>query len=564
MLPGLMMDYPLTLTHFLERARTFFPRREIVSRRGDGSLHRYTYADYYARTCQLAHALVKLGVRPGDRVATLSWNHHRHLEAYFAVPCTGAVLHTLNLRLHPSELGYIAAHAGDKVLIVDESLLPLLADFVKDVKTIERVIVVPDDPAGEAGAPRPAIPPAAARTTIPDGYLDYESLIAAEERTFAWPALDEKSGALMCYTSGTTGLPKGVLYSHRSTVLHTLMLCMVDTKGICEADAVMPVVPMFHANAWGMAHAAVAVGAKLVFPGPDLKPESILDLMAKEQVTFAAAVPTIWLGVLALLDENRGKWDLSAIRMISVGGAAAPPAMIAGFDERHGVRICHTWGMSETNPLATISRVKLGLDTGGEEELKLRAKQGYAVPFVEQRHVDDAGKILRWDGVQMGELEVRGPWVASAYYESPEGADKFTKDGWFRTGDVVTIDSEGYIQITDRSKDVIKSGGEWISTQALENALMSHPAVLEAAVFAAAHDKWGERPLAGVVMKAGRQASKAELATHLEGKFAKWWMPDDYLFLDQIPRTSTGKFKKLELRARYGDYLTKKPLPGGG
>jgi fatty-acyl-CoA synthase len=549
MLPGLMMDYPLTLTHFLERARTFFPRREIVSRRSDGSLHRYTYADYYGRTCQLAHALVKLGVRPGDRVATLSWNHHRHLEAYFAAPCLGAVLHTLNLRLHPSELSYIAAHAGDKVLIVDESLLPLLGDFRKDVKTLEKVIVIPDS--GPTPTRKASLPPIQAT-------LDYESFIEGEERTFDWPMLDEKSGALMCYTSGTTGLPKGVLYSHRSTTLHTLMLCMVDTKGICEADTVMPVVPMFHANAWGMAHASVAVGAKLVFPGPDLKPESILDLMAKERVTFAAAVPTIWLGALALLDESPGKWDLSAIRMISVGGAAAPPAMIAGFDERHGVRICHTWGMTETNPLATISRVKLGLDTGGPGELALRAKQGFSVPFVEQRHVDDAGNVLPWDGVQMGELEVRGPWVASAYYESTEGADKFTKDGWFRTGDVVTIDSEGYVQITDRAKDVIKSGGEWISTQALENALMSHPAVLEAAVFAALHEKWGERPLAAVVMKSGREASKTELAAHLEGKFAKWWMPDDYLFLDQIPRTSTGKFKKLELRARYGDYLTKK------
>jgi fatty-acyl-CoA synthase len=539
MLPGLMMDYPLTLTHFLERARTFFPKREIVSRRSDGSLHRYTYADYYRRTCQLAQALLKLGVRPGDRVATLSWNHYRHLEAYFAVPCIGAVLHTLNLRLHTSELSYIAAHAGDRIVIVDRSLLPLLDGFRKDVKTLETVIVVPDD--GPA----------------PPGYLDYEALIHDEPTSFDWPSLDEKGGALMCYTSGTTGLPKGVLYSHRSTALHTLMLCMVDTKGICEADAIMPVVPMFHANAWGMAHAAVCAGAKLVFPGPDLKPESILDLMAKEGVTFAAAVPTIWLGTLALLDENPGKWDLSRVRMISVGGAAAPPSMIAGFGERHGVLIRHTWGMSETNPLATIARVKFGLDTGDDKELALRAKQGFAVPFIEQRHVDDAGNVLPWDGEQMGELEVRGPWVASAYYESVEGADKFTTDGWFRTGDVVTIDSEGYVQITDRSKDVIKSGGEWISTQALENALMSHPAVLEAAVFAAIHDKWGERPLAAVVMKLGKNASKGELAAHLEGKFAKWWMPDDYLFLDEIPRTSTGKFKKLELRARYGDYLTK-------
>lgn len=540
MLSGLMMDFPLTLTHFLERARTFFPDREIVSHLPDGTLHRYTYRDYYGRTCQLARALSKLGVKPGDRVATLGWNHYRHLEAYFAVPCIGAVLHTLNLRLHPTELAYIAAHAGDKVIIVDRSLLPLLDGFRREVPTLEHVIVVPDD------------------GPVPAGSLDYERLLSDEPSSFDFPSLDEKTAALMCYTSGTTGLPKGVLYSHRSTALHTMMLCMTDTKGICEADTVMPVVPMFHANAWGMAHAAVCVGAKLVFPGPDLKSDSILNLMAGERVTFAAAVPTIWLGVLALLDEHSKRWDVSSVRMISVGGAAAPPAMIDGFQKRHGIHIRHTWGMTETNPLATVARVKFGLDTGDAAELERRSKQGFAVPFVEQRHVDEAGKSLPWDGKAMGELEVRGPWVAAAYFNTKEGADKFTDDGWFKTGDVVTIDPHGYVHITDRAKDVIKSGGEWISTQALENAIMSHPAVLEAAVFAAQHEKWGERPLAAVVCKQDRTVSKEELASHIEGKFAKWWMPDDYLFLDQIPKTSTGKFKKLDLRAKYGEYLVKR------
>jgi len=539
-LPGLMMDFPLTLTHFLERAKTFFPGREIVSRLPNGSLHRYAYRDYHARTCQLAHALMKLGVKPGDRVATLGWNHYRHLEAYFAVPCIGAVLHTLNLRLHPSELAYIAAHAGDKVIIVDRSLLSLLEGFRNEIPTLENVIVVPDD--GPVAADQ----------------LDYERLLSEQPTEFAFPVLDERAGALMCYTSGTTGLPKGVLYSHRSTALHTMMLCMTDTKGISENDTVMPVVPMFHANAWGMAHAAVCVGAKLVFPGPDLKPDSILNLMAGERVTFAAAVPTIWLGALALLDENPKNWDLSAVRMISVGGAAAPPSMIDGFQRRHGIHIRHTWGMTETNPLATVSRVKFGLDTGDGAELERRAKQGFAVPFVEQRHVDELGKVLPWDGKAMGELEVRGPWVSSAYFNTDDGLDKFTKDGWFKTGDVVTIDSEGYVQITDRSKDVIKSGGEWISTQALENAIMSHPAVLESAVFAARHGKWGERPLAAVVCKEGRSVTKEELAAHIEGRFVKFWLPDDYLFIDQIPKTSTGKFKKLDLRAKYGDYLVTK------
>ncbi len=537
MLPGLMMDYPLTLTHFLLRAKTFFGGREVVSRKPDGTLHRYTYADYYVRTEKLAKALLRLGVAPGDRVATLAWNHHRHLEAYYAVPGIGAVLHTLNLRLHPSELSYIAAHAQDSFIIVDRSLVPLLAQFRSDVRSLKRVIVMSEDGEVEAGD------------------LDYETLLAAEEPGFDWPVLDERAGALMCYTSGTTGAPKGVLYSHRSTVLHTMMLCMVDTKGICEADAVMPVVPMFHANAWGMAHAAVGVGAKLVFPGPDLSPEAVVDLMARERVTFAAAVPTVWLGVLSLLDAHPGRWDLSAVRMISVGGAAAPPAMIVGFEKRHGIHLRHTWGMTETNPLATVSRLKHGTPQAAPEALALRAKQGFVVPLVEQRHVDDSGKVLPWDGVQMGELQVRGPWVASAYYESPEGADKFTADGWFRTGDVVTIDEHGYISITDRAKDVIKSGGEWISTQALENAIMAHPCVLEAAVFAAEHEKWGERPVAAVVLKPGKSVTKPELVAQLEGRFAKWWLPDDYLFIEQIPRTSTGKFKKLELRARYGKHL---------
>jgi fatty-acyl-CoA synthase len=539
MLPGLMMDFPLTLTHFLERGRTYFPAREIVSRSPSGTLHRYTYADYYARVCQLAGALRRLGVGPGDRVATLGWNTHRHLEAYYAVPCLGAVLHTLNLRLHPSELAYIANHARDKVMLVDRSMVPLLEGFRKDVASLERVVVMPDDGPGP----------------LADGDLDYEAFIATEPTHFEWPTLDEKTAALMCYTSGTTGLPKGVLYSHRSTVLHSMMLSMADTKAIGERDTILSVVPMFHANGWGWLHAAIGLGAKLVLPGPDLSPDTLLNLITSERVTFTGGVPTVWLGVLDHLDRNPGKWDVSALRSIVVGGAAAPPAMIGGYERRHGIHVSHSWGMTETNPVATIGRMKHGTETDPERTLERRAKQGYPVPFMEQRHVDDEGNVLPWDGKSMGELQVRGPWVVSSYFDSAEGADKFTNDGWFRTGDVVTIDPHGYIQITDRAKDVIKSGGEWISTQALENELMAHPAVLEAAVFAGRHAKWGERPIAAVVLKSGHEATKATLASHLEGKFAKWWMPDDYVFIDQIPRTSTGKFKKRELRERFGDHL---------
>ncbi|MFL5354113.1 long-chain fatty acid--CoA ligase [Archangium sp.] len=539
MLTGRMMDFPLTLTHFLERARTYFGRSEIVSRQPDKSLHRYTYADFYRRSCKLAHALARLGVKPGDRVASLSWNHHRHLELYFAVPSMGAVIHTLNLRLHPNDLGYIARHAEDRIIVVDRSLLPLLEKFIAAVPSVEHVIVIPDD--GPA----------------PQGRLDYEQLLAPEPDSFSWPQLDERSAAMLCYTSGTTGNPKGVLYSHRSCVLHALALCMNDTFGIGESDAILPVVPMFHAAAWGLPHAGVFTGSKIVFPGPHLDPPSLLDLMAAERVTLAAGVPTIWLGILALLDQEPKRWDLRSVRTMAIGGSAAPPAMIEGFLHRHGLVVTHAWGMTELNPVGTLARPRRHHEhVSQEQRLALRATQGYAIPLVEVRHVSDSGQVLPWDGETMGELEVRGPWVASSYYGG-EGADRFTSDGWFKTGDVVTLDSEGYVRITDRSKDVIKSGGEWISSVALENALMAHPAVLEAAVFAARDSKWDERPLAAVVLKPGQSATKEELAAHLEPRFAKWWLPDDYVFVPQIPRTSTGKFLKTKLREDFGDYLVK-------
>jgi fatty-acyl-CoA synthase len=533
-----MMTVPLTITHLLERAARYSPRREIVSRRPDRSLHRTTWREVHDRAGRLAHALARLGVGRGDRVATLAWNHARHLELYLAVPSMGAVLHTLNLRLHPTEIAYIARHAGDKVVVVDETLLPLLAKFIDHVPSIEQVIVMRD-----TAAP------------LADKYLDYEALLAPESTTYAWPALDENDPAMICYTSGTTGNPKGVAYSHRSMVLHTLVACMTDTLGVSESDTVLPVVPMFHANAWGLPFCAAATGAKLVFPGPHLDAASIVDLMANERVTLAAGVPTIWLGILALLDQDPARFDLTSVRSMVIGGAAAPPAMIQGFRARHRLEVTHAWGMTETNPLGTVARIKSHLEGSTEEDrLSLRSTQGYAAALVETRHVDDQGNALPWDGVSMGELEVRGPFVASGYIGG-EGAEKFTADGWFKTGDVVTLDAEGYVRITDRAKDVVKSGGEWISSVALENALMSHPAVLEAAVFAAKHPRWDERPIAAVVLKPEHTATREALVAHLAPLFPKFWLPDDVIFVAQIPRTSTGKFLKSKLREMYGDRL---------
>ena len=541
MTPGRMMDFPLTLTHLLDRARRLFPRTEIVSRQPDGRLHRQTWKDTYERSCKLAHALARLGVKDGDRVATLAWNHNRHLEAYYAVPMMGAVVHTLNLRLHPTEIGYIARHAGDSVILVDRSLLPLLNQFVASVPSVRHVIVMADD--GPA----------------PDGIIDYERLLETEAIEYDWPRLDENTAATICYTSGTTGNPKGVVYSHRSNVLHALVSCLPDEAALSSHDAVLPVVPMFHANCWGFAHMAAAVGSKLVFPGPKLDPESLLDLMAGERVTVAAGVPTIWIGILAQLDAHPKRWDLSRLRQMNVGGSAAPPAMIEGFEKRHGLFVLHAWGMTETNPVGTIARLKNDLERASpEERMSYRASQGYPMPFFETRHTDDQGRVLPWDGATMGELECRGPWVAASYM-GDEGKDRWSPDGWFKTGDVVTIDAEGYVRITDRSKDVIKSGGEWISSVALENALMSHPCVLEAAVFAGRHPKWDERPIAAIVWKKDKRATEAELTQHLAGEFAKFWMPDAYVFVDQIPRTSTGKFLKTRLRETYGGMLEGKP-----
>jgi fatty-acyl-CoA synthase len=532
---GLMMDFPLTVAAIFRRGEQMFRRREIVWRNADKSISRYTFADFAARARRLASALERLGVRPGDRVATLAWNHGAHLEAYFGIPLIGAVLHTLNLRLHPDELAYIIDHAGDRMVLVDESLLPLWEQVRPRVK-VKDVIVF--------GATKP----------LADGYHSYEALIAAAAPLPERPDPDEKAAVAMCYTTGTTGYPKGVLYSHRAIVLHTLGLALDHCMGIRETDTMLPVVPMFHANAWGMPFTAVMVGAKIVLPGPHLDPQSIVELFDRERVTVTGGVPTIWMGVMQFLDANPGKYDLSAIRAMYVGGSAVPQAMIEAFEKKYGLKIFQAWGMTEMAPLGTVSRYSCEMEQQSDAvKFAYRAKQGRPAPFVEIRARNEDG-LVAWNGTTMGELEVRGPWIAGAYYDRADAADRFTDDGWFRTGDIVTIDEDATIQVQDRTKDLIKSGGEWISSVALECAVMGHPAVAEAAVIPVHHSKWGERPLAAVVLKAGAHVSPAELRQFLASQFPKFWLPDAFEFVDAIPRTSAGKFKKSALREQFKDY----------
>jgi fatty-acyl-CoA synthase len=532
---GLMMDFPLTLNAIFRRATQMFRRREIVWRAADKSIHRETYAGFTDRARRAAQALRDLGLRPGDRAATLAWNHGPHLEAYFGIPLAGGVLHTLNLRLHPDELAYIVDHADDRVVLVDESLLPLWEQVRPKVKVKEVVVF---------NATKP----------LPPGAHDYEKLVAAAPPLPDAPDPDENTAAAMCYTTGTTGNPKGVLYSHRAIVLHTLGLALDHCMGMREADVVLPVVPMFHANAWGMPFTAVMVGSKIVLPGPHLDPESLCDLFQGERVTITGGVPTIWMGMMQFLDANPGRYDLSSMRAMIVGGSAVPQAMIEGFEKKYGLKIFQAWGMTEMAPLGTVAGYPCGMEREPDAvKYAYRAKQGRPAPFVEIRARGDEG-LVPWDGQTMGELEVRGPWIASAYYNRPDAADRFTDDGWFRTGDIVTIDQDATIQVQDRSKDLIKSGGEWISSVALECALMGHPAVAEAAVFAVAHPKWDERPVAAVVLKPGQTASADDLKAFLAPSFAKFWLPDAFEFIDAIPRTSAGKFKKSALRERFKDY----------
>ncbi|PYX52626.1 MAG: long-chain fatty acid--CoA ligase, partial [Acidobacteria bacterium] len=518
-----------------ERAGKVYPNVEVVSCLPDKTVRRSTYADLHLRARALAASLQKAGIRPGDRVATLMWNHSAHLEAYFGIPAAGGVAHTLNLRLHPDELAFIANHARDRWLIVDDVLLPVYEKFADKVG-VERVIVVPF-----SGSP------------LPRGYEDYEMFLAQGGGNPTYADADENSAAAMCYTSGTTGKPKGVAYSHRALVLHALSISLPDSFAMSRMDTVLPAMSMFHANAWGLPHAAVMNGCKLVFPGPNLQPEALLELLSTENVTLTGGVPTVWLGVIDCLEHDPGRWKLAEGLRIIVAGSAAPESLFRRFD-KFNVRVIQPWGMTETTPIATTATLKPEMAGWSENrKYEVRTKQGLPSPLVEMRAVGDDSEIP-WDGKTFGELQVRGPFIAARYYNLPEEQDKWTEDGWLRTGDVVTIDADGYMKITDRTKDLIKSGGEWISSVDLENALVGHPAIKEAAVVAIPHPKWQERPLACVVLQDGARVSNEELRIFLCDKFAKWQLPDDFVFLEELPHTSTGKLLKSQLRQRFNNF----------
>jgi fatty-acyl-CoA synthase len=538
-----MQDFPLTTTAIMRHGGRVHGASECVTWTESGP-RRASYAQVVERADRLASALARLGIKPGDRVGTFLWNSQEHLEAYFAVPSMGAVLHTLNIRLFPEQLTYVINHAEDRVIIVDDSLIPLLARVIGDLQTIEHLIVVGD---GDATA---------LETGSSADVLRYDELLAAESPGFAWPEIDERSAAAMCYTSGTTGNPKGVVYSHRSSFLHSLTATTPAAMALNDRDRVVAIVPMFHANAWGLPYAAFFSGASLLMPGRFLQAEPLTKMIRDEKATLSGAVPTIWADILRYGEDN--KIDLSSIRMVICGGSAVPRSLMEKFEDRYDMRIVQGWGMTETSPLAAVGHAPVGVELGTAEELDWRAKTGRIIGGVELRIVDDEGNELPWDGEAVGEIEVRGPWVTAEYYGDPS-PEKF-HDGWLCTGDVGSVDDRGFVQITDRAKDVIKSGGEWISSVELENHLMAHPDLVEASVVGIPDPRWDERPLACVVRRAGSDTGAAELAAFLGDKVAKWQVPEYWAFIDEVPKTSVGKFDKKVLRARHekGDLAVEK------
>ncbi len=537
---GLMQDQPLLISSLMTYAERHHGDTEIVSRTVEGPIHRYTYREAHRRTRKLANALRKLGVREGDRIGTLAWNGFRHFEIYFAVSGMGAVCHTINPRLFPEQIVYIINHAEDGYVFFDLTFAPIVEKLRSQCPGVKGWVAMTDR------AHMPA--------TLPDA-LCFEELVAAQSDDFTWPSLDEKTASSLCYTSGTTGNPKGVLYSHRSTVLHSYAAALPDAMNLSARDVVLPVVPMFHANAWGLPYACLLVGAKIVFPGAALDGKSVYELFESERVTFSAGVPTVWLALLQFVAQ--GGHRFSTFKRTVIGGSACPPAMIRAFEVEHGVEVLHAWGMTEMSPLGTVSQIKAKhREKSVEDRLAVKGKQGRSLFGVDLKIVDGEGRELPWDGKVFGDLMVRGPWIVESYFKG-EGGNAL-RDGWFPTGDVATIDADGYMQITDRSKDVIKSGGEWISSIDLENVAVAHPAVAEAAVIGVHHPKWDERPLLIVQKKSGATVTREELLAFYQDKVAKWWIPDDVVFVDSLPHTATGKLLKTQLRRDFAAHR----LPG--
>jgi fatty-acyl-CoA synthase len=544
---GLMMDMPLLISDLIRHAERHHGGGEIVSKTvEDGGRHRYTYAEASRRARRLANALKRLGVGMHDRVATLAWNGFRHFEIYYAAAGSGAVIHTINPRLFADQITYIANHAEDKLVFFDVTFAPLVEKLAPQLESVEHFVAMTDR------ANMEKLRPAARIRNL----LCYEDIVDKESDEFDWPSFDERTAACLCYTSGTTGNPKGALYSHRSTILHAYAAALPDALNLSARDVVLPVVPMFHVNAWGLPYSCALTGAKLVFPGQHLDGKSLHQLFESEEVTMSAGVPTVWLGLLNYMKEQKLKF--STLKRVVIGGSACPPAMIRAFQDEFGVEVLHAWGMTEMSPLGTVSTFKSAhLKRDREERLAVQNKQGRAIYGVDMRVVGEDGAELLWDGSTIGDLHVRGPWVIRSYFKG-EGGDPLLTDekgaGWFPTGDVVNIDPEGFIQITDRSKDVIKSGGEWISSIELENIAIAHPAIAEAAVIGVKHPKWDERPIVVAVKKPGQEVSKEDLLKFYEGKIAKWWMPDDVVFVNELPHTATGKLSKLTLRQQLKDY----------